>query len=54
MIKLVVRRGLRLFSAVFRVGSSRIPACYPGLGQKMAKADDIVRRYHTTLQVLAK
>jgi putative addiction module antidote len=35
-------------------GSYRLTPYDPGFGKKMAKADDIIRRYRNTLNTLAK
>jgi putative addiction module antidote len=54
LARMNVSKGDSLFVVEAPDGSYRLTPYDPGFAQKMDKADDIMRRYRNTLQVLAK
>jgi len=49
-----VAKGDRLFAVEAPDGGYRLTPCDPAFAKKMEKADDIMRRYRNTLNVLAQ
>jgi putative addiction module antidote len=54
LARLNVGDGQRLYLSEAPEGGYRLVPYDPGFEQKMAKADDIIRRYPNTLRALAK
>lgn len=54
LIRLNVRKGDMLYAIETPDGGYRLTPYDPGFAEKMDKADEIMRRYRNTLNVLAK
>ncbi|HTR87147.1 MAG TPA: AbrB/MazE/SpoVT family DNA-binding domain-containing protein [Reyranella sp.] len=54
LARLNVGGGQKLYLTEASEGGYRLVACDPALGEKTAKAGDIIRRYPNTLRALAK